>query len=147
MCCFECETFRGKKTDITPENSIGVHSAYLQDNALCCALRAGYIEIAKFLIQNGASISKTNALLTDQDDQTDWDRSIRGLKLISDYDRNGMKFLQIVTQMKPSLRPVQDVLFLWNLAMIMATKYRAIAFRLYFTIRSFITYKGVFVIV
>ena len=126
---------------------MGVHSAYLQDNALCCALRAGYIEIAKFLIQNGASISRTNALLTDQDDETDWDRRIRGLKLISDYNRNGMKFLEIVTQMKPGTRSERDTHFLWNLAMIMATKYRAIASRLYFTVRSFIMYKGVFVIV
>ena len=34
--------------------------------------------------------------------------------------------------------------FLWNLALVLALKHRAVAFKVFYMIRSFITYNGIF---
>ena len=130
-------SFERKRTSHTHE--IRYYRDVTDDNALYGTLRAGHIQVAKLLIQNGADISKTNSLRLSH-------RRV-GTYYARHENSNGMKFLEVVTIMKPTLRPLQDAHFLWNLALVLATKHRVVAFRLFYTICSFITYNGVFVVV
>jgi len=55
-----------------------------------------------------------------------------------------LKLLRNGNRMETSLMSDEETRFMWNLALALAMKHPAIAFRTYHMIRSFITFRGIF---
>ena len=135
--------------------------------ALHEAGRSGWSEIVRMLIQSGADV---NAV--DKDNKTvlwyaawpvDSDKSAAcilhlvcgGAKIDEETikrDKTGvlglieerLKLLRAGKRMRTSLMSKEESHFMWNLAFFFTIKHRVAAFKAYYTIRSFITYNGIF---
>ena len=85
-----------------------------------------------FLIQNGAVIDK-KALETDR----------TGLRVLEEIN-NRMNLLRAGKRIGTSLMSDEERRFMWELAFSLTIQYRPVAFKVYYTIRSFITFHDIF---
>ena len=101
-----------------------------EETALHLAAREGHKRCALQLLCCGAEIDRKAIHI----DQTKCIRPIKwGLKLLRDGSRK-----------KVSLMSEEENRFMWDLGVVLAVKCRALAFKLFHAIRSFITYHGIF---
>jgi hypothetical protein len=100
--------------------------------ALHLAAREGHKRCALQLLCCGAEIDRKAIHI----DQTKCIRPIKwGLKLLRDGSRK-----------KVSLMSEEETRFMWDLGVVLAVKCRALAFKLFHAIRSFITFHGIFMV-
>jgi hypothetical protein len=127
------------------------------------AAEDGHVDVAKVLIQNGADVNAVNkynrttlhraaekgrVVLTLQllclgaaiDRKALRDDKTRLLSQINDR----MKLLRAGKRPETSLMSNEEKRFMWELAFSLTIQHRAAAFKAYYTIRSFITFHGIF---
>ena len=85
------------------------------------------------LFCNGAVINE-RAIAEMYDDRT---------KLLGPIHRK-LILLREGNRLKTTLMSFEEKLFMWNLAFFLTISYRGAAFKAYYTIRSYITYHGIF---
>mgnify|MGYP001300354502 CR=1 FL=1 len=104
------------------------------------AAEQGRVACALHLICFGAKIDKktirydTTCLISSINDKLNYVR------------KGGRMLLRGKTPEDMPLMSDEEKRFMWNLAFVLARKHIGIAFKLYYTIRSFITFKGIFMI-
>ena len=98
--------------------------------ALHYAAEYGRVDVAKVLIQNGAVIDK-KALETDR------------TGLLEKINKR-MNLLRAGKRIGTSLMSDEERRFMWELAFSLTIQYRPVAFKVYYTIRSFITFHDIF---
>ena len=101
-----------------------------KEMALHCAAREGHIHCTLQLLCFGAEIDEKAI----KDDKTELLRPIE----------NRLKLLRDGKRMETSLMSEKERHFMWNLGFVLAVKHRAIAFRTYHMILSFITFHSLF---
>ena len=100
--------------------------------ALHFAAECGHVHCTLQLLCCGAEIDRKAIHI----DQTKCIRPIKwGLKLLRDGSRK-----------KVSLMSEEENRFMWDLGVVLAVKCRALAFKLFHAIRSFITFHGIFMV-
>ena len=129
----QCAAFYGNfdLAKVLIQNGADV-SAVSKDNmtALHKAAKKRHVDFAKVLIQNGAVIDK-KAFETDR----------TGLL---EKINNRMNLLRAGKRIGTSLMSDEERRYMWNLAFSLTTMNPAAAFKAYYTIRSFITFHGIF---
>ena len=107
-------------------------SAVSKDNmtALHKAAKKRHVDVAKVLIQNGAVIDK-KALETDR------------TGLLEGINKR-MNLLRAGERIGTSLMSDEERRFMWELAFSLTIQHPVAAFKAYYTIRSFVTFHGIF---
>mgnify|MGYP000517299244 CR=1 FL=1 len=127
------------------------------------AAQCGHVDVAKVLIQNGADVNAAN-----KDNWTSLHHAARNghvvltLQLLCfgsvidkkalEHDNTGflgqinnrMNLLRAGIRPGTSLMSNEEMDLMWNLAFSFTIQHRAAAFKAYYTIRSFITFHGIF---
>ena len=144
-------------------NDVTERNIFFGTKALHIAVQEGHVDVAKLLIQNGAEINAVN----------DWGSSVLyyacysnsvsltlellclGAKIDKgalEDDKTGL-LVQIEERLEKlrnggrritNLCSNEENKFKWNLAFCLTLKYKGAAFKAYYSIRSFITYHGIF---
>jgi hypothetical protein len=134
-----------------------------KETALNLAAWKGHVDVVKVLIQNGADV---NAVTREEKTPLDWAVTYERIHCIlqllcfgAEIDENAikndtaellrpiesrLKLLRDGNRMGTSLMSDEERRFMWNLGVVLAVKYPAIAFTTYQRIRSFVTYHGIF---
>jgi hypothetical protein len=131
--------------------------------ALHCAASGGHVDIVKLLIQNGADV---NAVTRDKESvlymaccmSNSVPVTLELVCLGAKMDYNALKEdkTDLLNHIEWKIKKIRDCerathmysteegKFMWNLKFYLTWKYKAAAFRMYHTIRSFITFNGIF---
>ena len=134
-----------------------------ENTALKLAAREGHIDVAKVLIQNGADVNAVyEDKMTPLHDAAKNRHVVCTLQLLCfgasidkkalEDDKTGllgqindrMNLLRAGTRPGTSLMSDEERRFMWNLAFSFTIQHPAAAFKAYYTIRSFITFHGLF---
>ena len=127
------------------------------------AAKKGHVDVAKVLIQNGADVNAVDKdNLTALHEAATREYVFLTLQLLcfgASIDKkalegdktdllgpinNRMKLLRAGKRSGTSLMSNEERRFMWNLAFSLTIQHPAAAFKAYYTIRSFITFRGIF---
>ena len=127
------------------------------------AAEGGHVDVAKVLIQNGADVNAVDKYKwTPLHYAADNAHVVLTLKLFCfgavidkdalEHDKTDLlgpindriNLLRAGKRIGTSLMSDEERRFMWNLAFSFTTKHPAVAFKAYYTIRSFITFHGIF---
>ena len=146
----------------------GVNEKKNKKTPLHWAVERGHLEVSKLLIQNGADINAVNKICTmckvmkhsvfflatwgKHVSSTlfllcygaDVDPSAKDKTQLLDQIQARLKLLRDDKRMGTSLMSDEEKRFMWNLGFVSVIKYKGMARKIYSLLRSFITYKGIF---
>ena len=133
-----------------------------RETALHYAAEEGHCDVAKVLLQNGADVNAVDCYKRTALHRAaaraankhalilelicfgaEIDKKYEKIHLLGEI-KNRMDLLRAGKRIGTSLLSNEERHFMWNLAFSFTIKYRAAAFKAYYTIRSFITYHGIF---
>ena len=145
------------------QSGVDVNASKSKLNALQRAAKFGSFEFAKVLIQNGADVNAVDVFNMTPLHNAAWKgRVVLTLQLLclgasidekaleEDKTRllgqikDRMNLLRAGKRPETSLMSNQERRFMWELAFSLTIQHRAAAFKAYYTIRSFITFHGIF---
>ena len=146
------------------QNGADVNAVHAQKvTSLHSAAWKGHVDVAKVLIQKGADVNAVDKYKwTPLHYAADNAHVVLTLKLFCfgavidemalEDDKTGllgeinnrMKLLRAGKRPETSLMSNEERRFMWNLAFSFTIQHRAAAFKAYYTIRSFITFHGIF---
>ena len=153
-------------------NSVNERGQTVLSHTLSCPKRYAYLGIMKLLLKNGADVHAAKeedgkmktplyyAAVTGRvtcvlillcfGAEISHELNEMAIDLIYDQTRildpinERLNSLRVGNGMETTLMSEEERRFMWNLAFSFTIKYRVAAFKAYYSIRSFITYNGIF---